>query len=104
WTLPKGGVLKFQELQTVGRTAVAETTGIAVEVTGSIFISEDIVPPEHNVVVVALGKLLGSGDALKPVARLDVFSEVRWVDFRELGDIQHDIDSITTDAIMKFGL
>lgn len=105
WTLPKGGVLKFQRLQAVAQTAIAETTGISTEVTGSMFISEDITPPDqHNIVVVALGKPLGTGDALKPVARPDIFSEVRWVDFRELGEIQNDIDNVTADAIMKFGL
>ena len=106
WTLPKGGVTKFQGLQDVGQTAVFETTGISVQVTGSIFVSEEIIPPNHHhVIIVCLGKPLGTGDTLAPIApRPDIFSEVKWVDFRELGEIQDDVDNVTADAIMKFGL
>lgn len=105
WTLPKGGVAKFQRLQVVGQTVVFETTHIAVHVTGSLFVSEEIIPPDHHqITVITLGQPLGSGDALTPIANPDVFSEVRWVDFRELGNIQNEIDNVTADAVMKFGL
>src|SRR5271163_760985 len=101
WTLPKSILRKFLPTQDAARIAVESASGLAVEVTSSIFISEEIVPPDtHNVVVVTLGKL--TGDAA--VTHLDpAYSEVRWVDFRELGTIQDDIDDITADAIMKLG-
>ena len=105
WTLPKAGVTKFQALQDVGRAGVWEATGITVQVTGSIFVSEEIIPPDqHQVIVVTLGKPVGTGHALEPTPNSEVFSEVRWVDFRELGAIQDDVDNVTADAIMKFGL
>jgi len=101
WTLPKSIVPKFEPLEDTARMAVAGASGLAVDVTSSIFISQEIVPPnEHTIVVVTLGKL--TGDAA--VTHLDpAYSEIRWVDFRELGTIQDDIDDITADAIMKLG-
>lgn len=104
WTLPKGLVQKFQGLQAVGQAAVFETTGIAAQVTGSIFVSEDIVPPDqHSVVVVTMGEVKKDAD-LTPIPRPDIFSEVKWVDFRDLGEYQETVDNITADAIMKFGI
>jgi ADP-ribose pyrophosphatase YjhB (NUDIX family) len=102
WTLPKGGVQKFQQIQAVGQTAIFETTGIAAVVTGSIFISEDIAPPDHHqVVVVTMGQPKPDAD-LTPIPRPDIFSEVRWVDFRNLVEYQETVDNLTADAIMKF--
>jgi|SRR5271157_1801897 len=104
WTLPKGAVQKFQGLQAVGQTSVFETTGIATQVTGSIFVSEDIVPPDHHqVIVVTMGQPTKDADRT-PIPRPDIFSEVRWVDFRNLGDYQETVDDVTADAIMKFGM
>jgi ADP-ribose pyrophosphatase YjhB (NUDIX family) len=105
WALPYGVIPKFQAIQTVGETAVRELTGASVQVMGSIFISENIIPPhEHQVVVVALGKLLTDFEGTTLIPDGNIFSEVRWVDFRQLGEIQDEIDNVTADAIMKFGL
>jgi hypothetical protein len=104
WTLPKRIVGKFQEIQAVGQSIVWEGTGISVQIVGSIFVSEEIIPPSnHQIIVVTLGKPIGGGEALTPVEYSTEFSEIKWVDFRELGDIQDDVDAITADAIMKFG-
>jgi len=104
WTLPKGGVQKFQGLQAVAQTAVFETTGISTQVTGSIFVSENIEPPDlHQVIIVTMGDPKKGAD-LTPIPRPDIFSEVKWVDFREIGDYQETVDNVTADAIMKFGI
>lgn len=103
WTLPKGGVLKYQPLQAVGETATLETTGVAVTVTGSIFVSEEMNTDtqEHNIIVITLAKPTSpENTALSPH---DVFTEVRWVDVRDLGGYQETVDNLTADAIMKFG-
>lgn len=104
WTLPKGGVQKFQQIQAVAQTAVFETTGIATQVTGSIFVSEDIAPPDvHQVIIVTMGQPKPDAD-LTPIPRPDIFSEVKWVDFRNIGEYQDTVDNMTADAIMKFGM
>lgn len=104
WTLPKGAITKFQPTQEVAKIAVLETTGIPVNVTGSLFITEEIVPPDtHNVYVITLGQTEDKQE-LEPMPRADVFSEVRWVGFNDLQSISADIDPVTADAITKFGL
>src|SRR5271170_6353840 len=104
WTLPKGLVQKFQDMQAVGQAAIFETTGIAAQITGSIFVSQDIVPPDtHSVVIGTMGQIKPGAD-LTPIPRPDIFTEVKWVDFRDLGEYQETVDNITADAIMKFGM
>jgi ADP-ribose pyrophosphatase YjhB (NUDIX family) len=105
WTLPKGGILKFQGIQDAAQKAVFDTTGISVQVPGSIFVAEEFVPPDrHDIIIATLGKPLGDGSTLVPKPNPEAFSEVRWVDFRNLGEYQETVDNMTADAIMKFGI
>jgi len=107
WTLPAQTIAPFQSQADAGVQGVLASTGVNVEVTASLFVSENINPPSaHDIVVVALGKPLGdlpTNDSFI-TTNLTIFSQVRWVDFRELGDIQNDVDDVTADAIMKFGM
>lgn len=104
WTLPKAEISFGQPCQGVAQKAVFETTGVAVTIGGSIFISEDIQPDHHYVVVVALGQPIGKDANIEPIPMPGVFSAAKWVDFRELGDYQNSVDDLTADVIMKFGV
>ncbi len=99
WTLPKRAVSKFQTVEDAGRRAVLEATGVSVDITGSLFVSEEIIPPDvHDIAVITLGKLIGDG--ILSVSN----GPAQWVDFRDLSKIQGDVDNLTADSLMKFGL
>lgn len=103
WTLPKAEISFGQPTQAVAQKAVFETTGIAVTIGGSIFVSEDIKPDHHYVVVVAIAQPIGKEGNIDPIPMPGVFSDVKWVDFRDLGEYQETTDDLTADAIMKLG-
>jgi ADP-ribose pyrophosphatase YjhB (NUDIX family) len=103
WTLPKAEISFGQPAHGVAQKAVFETTGVAVTIGGSIFISEDIKPDHHYVVVVAIAQPIGKEGNIEPIPMPGVFSAAKWVGFDELGEYQETVDNLTADAIMKFG-
>ncbi len=100
WIIPGGGVRPFESLPDTVVRELKEETGLTIKPGAVLFVSEVLNPPtEHRIVIYVdaecAGGELRAGDDL---------SEVRWVDARNLGDLQNDMSELTIDALHKFSL
>jgi ADP-ribose pyrophosphatase YjhB (NUDIX family) len=57
WTLPGGIIFKGQTVQSTAENCVLTMTGIVAKVEASIFITENITPDTHDVIIVTLGRV-----------------------------------------------
>ena len=86
WLLPGGGLDYGEELAACARRELMEETGLDVEVTGYLYLSESIAPDgsRHILHVTLAGKVVGG--ALRK-ADEDVLAEVAWVPFAGLPEL-----------------
>lgn len=100
WVIPGGGVKPFESLPATVTRELLEETNITITPGALLFVSEVLDPPnEHRIVIYVDAEYVGG-----EIKAGDDLSEVRWVDARQLGDMQDEMSELTIDALHKFSL
>jgi ADP-ribose pyrophosphatase len=100
WVIPGGGVKPFEPLPVTVTRELKEETNIDIKPGAVLFVSEVLEEPfDHRIVIYVDAEYVG-GD----LKAGDDLSEVRWVDARNLGDLQDEMSELTIDALHKFSL
>ena len=112
WTIPNGVIGDGETVRNASVRSIKEDAGVDVEPKMTLFICERVVSDDHRVAVFVLAEpvlapasvassVLPSEPVLIPGAG---YSDVRWVDVRNLGDVQKNegMSDFTADAFVKF--
>lgn len=102
WVLPGGGVEPFESIfDTVKREFKAETN-LDIQPGQVLFVDEilDRHKNQHRIIIYVEATILGEAD----LKAGDDLNDVRWVDVRELGDMQDSISDATINALHKFSV
>ena len=102
WRLPGGKINQFESCQDAAVRTFRETTGISIKANNILFINEDISIPEerHRIIVYAYGEYVEGviGE------QMPTYTDIQWVDVRELGPLQADMTDEVLDGFFKISL
>jgi ADP-ribose pyrophosphatase YjhB (NUDIX family) len=99
WVIPSDFVHDNERVIDAAERSIREQTALAIIPKQVLFLSEIVEPGVHRVAVFCFGECASSGD---PKAN-EVYTEVRFVDPRKLGDFQKEgMSDLTADAFFKF--
>ena len=100
WVIPGGGVKPFESLHETVVREFKEETNVTIKPDAVLFVGEVLDPPiEHRIVIYVEAEYV-SGE----LKAGDDLNEVRWVDVRQLGNLQDEMSKLTIDALHKFDL
>jgi 8-oxo-dGTP diphosphatase len=101
WTVPGATQINsYEPIATALARGVLDQTGIIVQPQNVMFVSEMVKPPAEHRIVICGYAVYVSGE---PSPGEDM-TEVKWVDVRNLGDIQDELSDVAVDAFYKFSL
>lgn len=101
WAIPDGIVNDGETIRDACIRTVKEATGLDVEPRMTLFLCERVVEGDHRIGIFVLAEPTNTG--IVPSER---YSEMKWVDVRELGNLQKNegMSDFTADAFVKFSV
>jgi len=101
WRVPGGVINTFETCEKAAQRTFIEATGVGIKAEHILFVSEDIDnPARHRIVVYAYGQYL-QGEISE---KIPTYTDIQWVDVRELGPLQNGMTDDVIDAMFKFSL
>lgn len=100
WTIPGGLVNQGESIRQASVRTIQETTGLDINAQSSLFFCEVVKPDDHRISIFCLATPLST-----EIKAGSQYAEVRWIDVRELGQLQktEGMSDFSADALVKFG-
>ena len=105
WAIPDGIVNDGETIRDACIRTVKEATGLDVEPRMTLFLCERVVEGDHRIGIFVLAEpVIKLGDEDKPITAFNRYSDMRWIDVRNLGELQNTegMSDFTADAFRKF--